>query len=176
MGCHPIHLIQSFEQKYDLSYKAAAFGLTKIVSGLWLELSNWVNEIFYFFLKRATWFDLQGCIFWSHKDCQWAVTGIIKLIPLNGNWRIGLTWKASPFDLTKIMIGFFAEFSKFIPFYGNIVGPLRLTASCGNSQAITKSSLKFARFPLSVAAWGDLCRSVSHNWMVGFLPWQPSHH
>ena len=130
------------------------------------NISEWVVNIF----------DLQGCAFWSDKDSEWAVTGIIKLIPLNGNWRIGLTWKASPFDLTKIMIGFFTEFSKLIPFYGNIVGPIRLTASCGNSQAITKSSLKFARFPLSVAAWGDLCRSVSHNWLVGFLPWQPSHH
>ena len=40
VGCHPIHLIEFCEQKYDLTYKAVPFGLTKIVSGLFLELTD----------------------------------------------------------------------------------------------------------------------------------------
>ena len=30
-----------------------------------------------------TWFDIQGCAFWSHKDSEWAVTLLIQLSPFH---------------------------------------------------------------------------------------------
>ena len=42
----------------------------------------------------ATWFDIQGCAFWSHKDSEWAVILFIKLSPFE--WQNGLNYKAQP--------------------------------------------------------------------------------
>ena len=70
--------------------------------------SEWVVNIIFYFCQRVPWFDLQGCTFWSHKYTELAVTGIVKLSSLND---YGLTYRAASFDLTKIMIGFFTEFS-----------------------------------------------------------------
>ena len=36
-----------------------------------------------------TWFDTQGCAFWSHKDSEWAVILLIQLSPFE--WQYGLT-------------------------------------------------------------------------------------
>ena len=41
-----------------------------------------------------TWFDIQGCAFWSHKDSEWAVILLIQLSPFE--WQYGLTYKATP--------------------------------------------------------------------------------
>ena len=40
----------------------------------------------------ATWFDIHGCAFWSHKDSEWAVILLIQLSPFE--WQYGLTYKA----------------------------------------------------------------------------------
>ena len=50
----------------------------------------------------ATWFDLQGCAFWSHKDSEWAVILFIKLSPFE--WQYGLTYKAAPCRSNDIVI------------------------------------------------------------------------
>ena len=42
----------------------------------------------------ATWFDIHGCAFWSHKDSEWAVILFIQLSPFE--WQYGLTYKATP--------------------------------------------------------------------------------
>ena len=42
----------------------------------------------------ATWFDIQGCAFWFHKDSEWAVILFIQLSPFE--WQYGLTFKAAP--------------------------------------------------------------------------------
>jgi hypothetical protein len=42
----------------------------------------------------ATWFDIHGCAFWSHKDSELAVILFIQLSPFE--WQYGLTYKATP--------------------------------------------------------------------------------
>ena len=50
----------------------------------------------------ATWFDIQGCAFWSHKDIELAATLFIKLSPFE--WQYGLTYKAAPCRSNHIAI------------------------------------------------------------------------
>ena len=87
-------------------------------------------------------------------------------------------WNASHPLLTPYMI-FCRFFYQLLPVM-TCVGAWVVTewsVSClGNSRVITKSCLKFVRFPLSAAACGDLCRSVGRNRMVGFLPRQLTSH
>ena len=50
----------------------------------------------------ATWFDIHGCAFWSHKDSEWAVILLIQLSPFE--WQYGLTYKATPCRSNQIAI------------------------------------------------------------------------
>ena len=50
----------------------------------------------------ATWFDIQGCAFWSHKDSEWAVILLIQLSLFE--WQYGLTYKATPCRSNHIAI------------------------------------------------------------------------
>ena len=58
----------------------------------------------------AIWFDIQGCAFLSQKDSEWAVILFIKLSLFE--WQYGLTYKAAPFRLTKIVRGLSLKLSK----------------------------------------------------------------
>ena len=50
----------------------------------------------------ATWFDIHGCAFWSHKDSEWAVILLIQLSPFE--WQYGLPYKATPCRSNHIAI------------------------------------------------------------------------
>ena len=50
----------------------------------------------------ATWFDIQGCAFWSHKDIELAATLFITLSLFE--WQYGLTYKAAPCRSNHIAI------------------------------------------------------------------------
>ena len=50
----------------------------------------------------ATWFDIHGCAFWSHKDSELAVILFIQLSPFE--WQYGLTYKATPCRSNHIVI------------------------------------------------------------------------
>ena len=51
----------------------------------------------------ATWFDIHGCAFWSHKDSELAVILFIQLSPFERQY--GLTYKASPLATDSKRLG-----------------------------------------------------------------------
>ena len=54
-------------------------------------------------LKRAyAALKVQGYAFWSYKDIEWVLNGI-PIVSIK--WKHGLTYKAVPFSLTKIVSG-----------------------------------------------------------------------
>ena len=71
----------------------APFGLTKIVRDC--HPIHPIESVW-----MAIWFDLQGCAYWSHRDSQWAVTGIVNMSPLNGI-MVWPSYKAAPFLISQ---------------------------------------------------------------------------